>query len=725
MAAQPASAGTIHGFLRDRASREPIVMANVWIKDSAIGTTTNLKGYYVLPALPAGDYEICYRYVGYDMQVVRRTLHDGENLSLDIYLSVKPVEVEGAVVTADRDRRELDIKPSRIAVDAPQLRRIAQLAEPDLFRSLQMLPGVATLSDFAAGLYIRGGSPDQNLILLDQIDVYNPNHMFGFFSTFNTDAIKSVELLKGGFPAEYGGRLSSVLNVINKEGNRDRMQGVARLSLLSSSATVEGPWHRGSWMISGRRTYLDLASKLIDFNLPYYFYDGHARFNWDLDPRNLLSLSLYTGDDKLDYDNDGSTIGLDWGNRTFSAQWTHLFHSQLFAHFIFAGSRFRSDTRVRFDDIAFGILNQIDDLSLKGLLTWTPSLRHSMDFGFEVKDLDFQLDYQVVEPVYRNRFAGRYFALFYQDNMRLNPWQVLQAGLRFDGYSDGGYMRLAPRLALRHQFTDRWSATLSYGLFYQYLNLVQQEGISFADMWFPVDETFSPARADHYIAGFTYDDQRAFSLQVEAYYKQYDHIAEYRTYRGGDEELSNMTAAQNFLPGRGRAWGLDLFLRNNVGRCEGWIGYSLAWTRKRVIGFNFDRTYYPTYDRRHTVTLMEDLRLSRKWRLNFAFKYGSGQPFTGATARYLEVDPAGHAHFEALEGSRNTYRLPDYHRLDLGLFYTTLIWGRQAEFFLQAVNVYDHDNVWFREFQMDKNPVRIKDYTQLPLLPTGGFSIYF
>ncbi|HEX9974661.1 MAG TPA: carboxypeptidase-like regulatory domain-containing protein, partial [bacterium] len=251
-----ATAGTIHGFVREKKTKEPIIMANVWIKGTNTGTTTNMKGYYVLSSLEPGTYEFHFRYIGYTTLRIEKYIGRDDDIELDVYLEIEAIMMEEAVVTAERERRELEIKPGQITVQIPQLRSIPQIAEPDLFRAIQMLPGVATLSDFSAGLYVRGGSPDQNLILLDHIDVYNPNHMFGFFSSFNTDAIKSVELLKGGFPAMYGGRLSSVLNVINKEGNREQFQGVARLSLLSSNATLEGPWKYGSWMISGRRTYL-------------------------------------------------------------------------------------------------------------------------------------------------------------------------------------------------------------------------------------------------------------------------------------------------------------------------------------------------------------------------------------------------------------------------------------------------------------------------------------
>jgi len=718
-------AGTIHGFVREKETREPVVMGNVWIKDSYVGTTTNMKGYYVLPSLEDGEYDVCFRYIGYKTVVRTISVENDKDIKLDIFLESEAIFTEGTEIVADREKRELDIKPGQITVSGPRIRNMASVGEADLFRSIQMLPGVATLSDFSAGLYIRGGSPDQNLILLDQIDVYNPNHMFGFFSTFNTDAIKSVELLKGGFPAMYGGRLSSVLSVLNKEGDRENFHGVTRLSLVSASATLEGPWKYGSWMLSGRRTYLDLAAKLVDFDLPYYFYDGHGKINFDIDKNNQASISFYIGNDLLDFSSGGTNINLDWGNKTFSSQWTHLFSSKLFSHFVFAGSRFDSDTGVDFDKVSFGIFNEISDLAFKGQLTYTPNLKHSLDFGFEAKFLDFDLNYHIVDTDYKNSFEGTYTSLYMQDNIKITDLTILQTGLRLDYYSDGSYTRLNPRISLKQRLTDKIHFTTSYGKYHQFLNLVQQEGFSFADMWFPVDHTFNPGEADHYIFGVTYDNKTTFSVEAEFYYKYYRNIAEYRVFRGADELLENQTAEQNFLQGRGMAYGGDLYLRNRIGRFEGWIGYTVCWTKKKVDGYNFGLEYFPTYDRRHTITAIQDIHLHKKWRLNVAFKFGSGQPYTEATAKYAVMDPEGRIHYETLDSRKNAYRLPDYHRLDIGIFYKTTLFKKPAELYIQAVNVYNHKNVWFRYYKTHENPATVEDFYMLPMIPTFGLSIHF
>jgi len=720
--------GTIHGFVREKGSREPIILGNVWIKDTHIGTATNMKGYYVLPSLSPGTYQLHFSSIGYKTRIIERTIDKTDDIELNISMETEPVLIKGAVVTAERENRELDIKPGRITVQASQMRSIPQVAEPDLFRSLQMLPGVATLSDFSAGLYIRGGSADQNLILLDHIDVYNPNHMFGFFSTFNTDAVKSVELLKGGFPAIYGGRLSSVLNVMNKEGNREEFEGVVRLSLLSSSGTLEGPWKRGSWMISGRRTYLDLAAKMTNVDIPnYYFYDGHGKINFDIDPDNQASISFYLGNDLLDMSQDRTSIRLDWGNQTFSTQWTHLFSSRLFSHFVFAGSGFHSHSKVSFDDVGFGVLNKISDLTLKGTITYSSSIRHSMDFGFETKMLDFKLDYKVVDLDYKNIYSGQYTSLYFQDNLRVGPLDITQVGLRLNHYTDGNYIKVTPRISHKHFINDRIHLTATYGHYTQYLNLVQQEGMSFADMWFPVDETFEPGWADHTILGFNYDNHHTFSISIEGYYKDYGHVAEYREMesRGADEAWNEMSTAQNFFSGKAYAYGGDVYIQNNLWGLEGWIGYSFSMVKKQVDGYNFDQWYHPLYDRRHTIMAIQDYRISRKWRINLAFKYGTGQPYTESTARFAVMAPDGVIYHLPLEGEKNAFRLPPYHRLDIGLFYETTFLGSNTELYLQVVNVYNRENVWYRYYQTYNNPATVSDITMIPLLPTFGISMKF
>jgi len=259
--------------------------------------------------------------------------------------------------------------------------------------------------------------------------------------------------------------------------------------------------------------------------------------------------------------------------------------------------------------------------------------------------------------------------------------------------------------------------------------MVTMEGFSFADMWFPVDDTFDPGEADHYILGIKYDNQKSFSVNIEGYYKDYNNIAEYRfkaaEKQGADTDWNNMTGDEFFLDGKGYSYGADLYIRNNYHGFEGWIGYSLNWLKKKVLGYNFDQYYYPTFDRRHTITAIQDYRLSRKWRLNFAFKYGSGQPYSETTARYTSMNPNGSLFYVELKGEKNSYRLPDYHRLDVGVFYSTKIFGADSEIYVQVVNVYNNKNIFFRYYDFESNPAKRKDFNMLPLIPTFGFSVHF
>lgn len=719
------TAQSIHGFVKDGTSNEPLYLVNVWIEGHPIGSSTNIKGYYVLSGLPADEVRVHYSYIGYQDTVISIRTVKGKSIRVDISLIPKALQEKEIITYGDREQNNLDIRSGQMFLTSTQIKEMPQIAEPDLFRSFQMMPGVATLSDFSAGLYIRGGSPDQNLILLDQIDVYNPNHMFGFFSTFNSDAVKSVELLKGGFPAQFGGRLSSVMNVQNKEGNRKEFEGIARISLLSSSLTIEGPWKKGSWMLSGRRTYLDLAGKIINQEIPYYFYDGHGKINYDMNENNQMTLSFYLGDDNLDISSESTSIELGWGNRTFSANWMHLFSPKLYSNFVIAGSQFKSDTRVAFDDVEFGLLNKITDFSLKGNLKYAPDGKHTIDLGSEFKALTFRLNNIIVSNTYKNEYSGYYLAGFVQDNIHITPSNILQTGLRLSHYTDGDYTRVEPRISYKHLFSPVFSFTATYGKYYQYLNLVHREGLSFADIWFPVDNTFEPGEADHFLIGFNYDTSTNFSVEAEFYYKKYHNLAEYREYRNPDEPLEDQTAAQNFYKGTGKSYGMDVLIRNNIKGFSGWLGYSFGWVKKKTEGYNFGEEYYPTYDRRHTFTLVENVRIPWNWRLSIAFKYGTGQPFTQPTAVYTVTDPDGSQYRLPLEGKKNFYRLPDYYRLDLGLFKTTKIRGIPIEFYVQVINVLNTENVWFRRFDTTENPVRIEDESMLPRIPTVGMAIPF
>lgn len=724
-ASMPASAATVSGFVRSAASGETVSYANVYLKGSSRGATSNDKGYYVVTGIPAGTYEMIASSLGYAAEHRPVTLAQQDEVAQDFALTPQEIRTETVEVKADRNRN-LVIEPSKMTLRTPELRNVPAVLEADLFRAVQALPGVSTLSDFSAGLFVRGGSADQNLILLDDLDVYNPSHLFGFFSTFNIDAVKTVDLQKSGYPARYGGRLSSLLDVHNRDGNRKEFQGVARIGILGASTTLEGPWAKGSWMLSGRQTYLQAITKMADIDLPYNFHDLHAWVNYDPSPDNRMSLSYFRGRDRLDWNQKSMDILLDWGNDTWSAQWTHLFNRRLFSHFVFGGSRFNSVGEVAFQDFKFKMKDEISDFASKGNLTYTPSADHLVEFGFEGKVLDFLFRREAGnDDRVQFKYDGVYAAVYGQDRWQVSPQWQIQPGLRLDYYSQGNRLRVGPRISARRQLNEMTAVHGTYGRYYQFLNLVSEEGASFADMWFPVDRTLKPGSSDQFIAGLDIGPYETFDLSAETYYKRYANLAEFNEEFGRSVIDSNARLNEAFNQGKGFAYGADLYLRDRLAGCEGWIGYSYGVTKRKINGFNYGKEYFPTYDRRHQVTFMQSRPLGKGFRVSCSFRYGSGQPTTLAAGRYTVRDITGREHDDFFPGEFHGQRLPAYHRLDVGVSYRKQFRTWSLEPNLEIINVYNHKNVYLRNYDLESNPARFDDVNELPILPTLGLTINF
>ena len=717
-------AATVSGFVRSAADGEALIYANVYLEDAPYGAMTNAQGYYVIPDIPAGYYQIVFSYMGFSSKTRSLSLDEDEAVSLTVELNILPIEM-GAVEVEAR-RSEGVPQPSTVSLSNYQMVNVPSAIEADLFRAVQSLPGVSTLSDFSSGLYVRGGSADQNLVLLDNVDVYNPSHLFGFFSTFNVDAVKRVDLQKSAYPARYGGRLSALLDVHNRDGNRKRVAGVARLSLIDANLTLDGPWPRGSWMVAGRRTFLGFLGKTAGIEVPYRFYDLHGRVNLDTDRGDRGSLSLFRGRDRLDWEQGSSDLILEWGNDTFSTQWTHPIGSRLFSHFLIGGSRFISDVSAVFQDFSFSMANEIEDVSVKGNLSYARSEGEILEFGFEAKDLAFSLRQEIGDDSeVEFAYDGIYGAVYGQYSFDFaSRWQAL-AGLRLNYYSQGDYLGLDPRATLKRKFNDFLSAHASYGRYHQYLNLVSEGGVGVGDQWFPIDETLKPGQADHYVLGIDLGPYDRYSLSVEGYYKSYDNVVEFsdefgRSLIEGDAKLGDA-----FDSGEGSAYGFDVYLRNRLWGFEGWLGYSYGDTRREIQGYNYGREYHPVYDRRHQVVVMQEYRVRSRWRFNFNFRYGSGQPTTLGSGRYTVLDITGREYDEILPGELNAYRLPAYHRLDMGITYDTEYRGLDIAPTLQIINAYDHENVWYRYYNTSDNPVEIVDVNMIPAIVTVGVKVAF
>ncbi len=768
-------AATVSGYVIEKKSGEPVIYAAVSIRGTNLGQYTNKKGYFIINSVPTGNIEVIATQIGFryasEMVLIK---NPQEEIFLKLELDKAAVQIEGIKVVEkelDDEINTRDIRVANVVQTNKDIKEVVSVAEADVFRSVLALPGVTPISDFSNGLYVRGGSADQNLILLDGIDVYNPSHFGGIFSTFNTDAVKNVQLLKGGFPAKYGGRLSSVLDVTNKDGNRKEHHGIGRVSLISSSLTLEGPWkiydESGSYMASFRRTYLELVEELMDLDIPdYYFYDGHAKLNWDHSDRDKFSTSFYFGKDKLDF---GFTFDMDieWGNETWSNQWTHIFSPQWFSHMIIAGSHFYSKMKFEVEmgenTHRFDRLDDVYDVSLKEGLTWKPNEEHMVDMGLDYKYLYTLFDTDSNADVDENTMphvdvSSSIASLYVQDSWKIGPLWTVQPGMRgtwchnMSNYGNNpesiDYFRWAPRFSIRYQLGLTTNTYFSYGRYHQFLNLISTDESSPMDLWFPIDNTVEPGQSDHYIIGFKTEINEEIGFDIEAYYKDYKNLVAYRAEVDYEWQNDTGTLDDALNSGDGFSYGLDFMLRNDWYGIAGFTGYTLGFTRKKIEDTNLDpetgepHYYYPKYDRTHQITVVETFSLlnatgKKLWNADLLFgtnySFGTGQPMSKPEHVYIEPDTGQYQFFYSYKDGD---RLPNYSRLDLSIKMRWETKHASIEPYFQVINVFNRQNVYTRTYVPESKEVEsdgtgglvevgytTEDTYQFPRIPFIGINV--
>lgn len=735
--ASAALAANLSGFVRDQASGESLPFVNVYLKGENRGTTTNESGYYALANLPPGDHTLVASLVGY--RSYEKPLSVAEkDLVVNINLQEESIQLETTTVEAKRDEvASYDISPGRTTLQVKELKTAPAAIEADPIRTIQTLPGVSALSDFSVGLYVRGGTPDQNLVLLDGTDVYNASHLFGLFSTFPADAAKSTELLRGGYPAKYGDRLSAVLNVITDEGNKEKFEAQGGLSLLSSRLTLQGPVAKGSWLLSGRRTHLDpvigLAKDALDAKkFGYNFYDLQGKTHQVFSHADQFTLAGYTGQDGLQYRFDEFDIDLTWGNRTFSSKWTHVFGSDLFGNFLATGSRFRARTRFNSEDVELSEFNRLTDLSLKGDLNYFPASGHAVEIGFLLKRLSVEYRFGEADQNWINLDTEAYHhAAYVQDNWTLTPRLTLQPGLRFSYFTNGGYSGVAPRLATRYQLGVDTFIKGAVGRYHQYLFRLAREfqGISIlSNIWTMADSTADPSEALHYIVGAETRWQ-GIDVDAEAYFKDYTGL-----YEINYDNQTSTRMADVLRRGDGRAYGFDLLLKRREGRHTGWLSFSTGLSERTIDGLNLDdagreQPYKSKFDRRVSVDLIHSWRFRKKWTLNTAVAYASGQPYTQVLGRGEMVLPWSQRFPVQDKGELNAVRLPTYQRLDMGVERQFNFRSWDMKFFFQVVNLTNRKNVfnyfWSEGKPEKRQPAKRREIPMLPLLPSFGIDFNF
>ena len=765
------TSGSLHGFAYDAESGESLIGCNIVLPEIGLGAITNQHGYYTMPVVPAGTYVLSASYIGYKSVERKVVIAAATAQAIDIHLAVEPLQGAATVIVADSIsgierlyRRTI----SQLELSGASIQQLPQVVEADLLRSLQTLPGIVPVSDYSSAPHVRGGTPDQNLYLVDGTDVYNPEHAFGLFSVFNTDAVKKVAVYKGGFGAEYGGRLSSVLDITHLDGNKNEFEGSAAISLLSSKATVQMPLAgRGSLSASFRRTYFDhTVARLIDSIPPYYFFDGNFKAFIDLNAGNKLTISGFGGRDVLDYtfnrdSADAAGLLYDWGNATGSVRWTSVWTPRLFANLWITGSRFTSDFDLG-QIIGFDERNEVDDLTLKGNLEYSHSPELSGRFGFEQKNLSVM--YRQRFPDARTEIARKptHYSSYVSGNWKPSAQWEAEAGLRYHFFdSDRNFDGAAPRLAVKYRPSSAIVLKGAAGLYRQYLNRIPRVFIT--DIWTTANRFQQASSAQHYIAGYQQQLGSLYQLEIEGYYKSYDHIhafneaflAAVRTdvHENGLPVFTETTGL--FHEGNGDTRGAEALLRRSGGSFSGWLGATLSATEYAFANLNDGKSFPPRHDKTVTINGVGDLDVANgfrrllgqaarspgRWHLGFNFVYASGQPITrpgsGYVARSLpDTEGAknfftgGARDFVVLPGPINGFRLPAYIRLDVTVRHRTCFRGMTWTSYLQVFNLGNRRNIWFVRYEDDSRGgfdvlQEIDTIPMFPILPTLGMHVAF
>ncbi len=694
---------SISGYITDAASGEALIGATIYVKEIKGGSITNPYGYYSIPLEP-GNYHIEFRYVGYS--TVTQQIDLLENKEINIELEEVNRELEEVVIMAEKDNSNVQsVEMSVNKLDIKTIERIpALLGEVDIIKSIQLLPGVSTVGEGASGFNVRGGSVGQNLVLLDEAPVYNSSHLLGFFSVFNPDAVKDVKLYKGGIPAQYGGRISSILDIRMKEGNQKKFGAEGGVGTIFSRLTLEAPIvkDKSSFVVAGRRSYIDVLARpftdVLDGGAQLYFYDLTMKAHYDFSQKDQLYASGYFGRDVFKFD---AQQGFSWGNATATLRWNHLFDERLF--FNLTGIYSDYDYNLAFGDNdldKFEWESRIRTISLKPHLTFFLKPNNAWDFGGEFNYYRFNpanaygvSNGEIADITLDKKFALE-SSLYLSNELDIGNSITLQYGLRFNGYLYLGpgnkyeyqtivpgerklvtsveryedfeviqdYYNLDPRISVKYQLNASSSVKVSYNRIHQYIHLISNTTASNPlDVWTPSTNNLAPQRGDQYAAGYfkNFGANNDYESSVELYYRDTKNQIEYID---GADLLINEYLEGDLLSGIGRAFGAEFYFKKNTGKLNGWISYTIGKTELKVEGINNDEWYPTRFDQLHNLKIAGFYDLNARWTFSANFTFLSGTPTTFPTSRYNIQEYL--VPYIGSEG-RNNIRIPDYHRLDI------------------------------------------------------------
>ncbi len=738
---------TVSGTIRDAKTGEELIGASVIVKELAgVGVTCNEYGFYSL-TVKSGTYTLKTSFVGYNDVI--NTIKLDKDQKLDIKLS-SGQELE--VVTISAKKENENVSKAQMGVERLDIGEIAKIpvlfGEKDVLKTLQLLPGVKSAGEGNSGFFVRGGAADQNLILLDEAPVYNASHLLGFFSTFNSDAIKDVTLIKGNSPAQYGGRLASVLDVKMNEGNDKNYHVKGGIGLISSRLSVEGPIQKekSSFLITGRRTYADVFLKLSDRfkDNTLYFYDLNAKANYRINDNNRVFLSGYFGRDVLGV---GNNLGIDWGNKTATVRWNSLVNKKLFSNTSFIYSDYNYNIKIKQAGKTYNINSEINDINLKQEFQFFPNTENSWRFGIN----------SIHHTLAPSRFTGdslktaakesRYSwenALYVNNSQNVTERLNIDYGVRFSAYSLLGegtfntyngdilkdsvkikkgeigktYFNIEPRISASYKLDNNSSLKVGYGRNTQNLHLLSNSTASSpTDAWIGNSYNIKPEIADQISIGYFHNfAENQYEFSAEAYYKSMQNQVDYKN----SADINTAPDVESeLLYGKGRAYGLELYLKKKTGRLTGWISYTLSKTEKQIDGIDNNNWYNAKQDRTHDLSIVGIFQLNKKWSLAATWVYYTGNAVTFPSGKYTINDNT-----TLLYTERNGYRMPAYHRLDLSATKDT----KHGSWNFGLYNAYGRENAYQITFKDDPNDATKTIATQLSLfkwIPSVTYNFKF
>ena len=774
---------TISGIVKDKESGETLPFANVFVKDTNIGTTTNADGFFTLFDIPSETSTIQVQYLGYKVETLVLTPEMVKD-KITILLMPDNNQLDEVVVSNDSGQQivKMNKSVSQISLSPKKLASIPNLGEKDIFRAIQLLPGVSGTNESSSGLYVRGGTPDQNLVLLDGFTVYHVDHFYGFFSAFNSGALKDIQLFKGGFPAEYGGRISSVMDLTGKTGNSNKLSLSAGLSLVSANATVEIPiGEKANLLIAGRRSYTDilksgLYNSIFDLyndsnqtngnNLPnfngfqqnqtqpsFYFYDLNTKFSYKPSDKDIISVSVYNGEDNLDSSRENQntfgsgteerTINLDiedllnWGNWGSSVRWARQWSDKLYTNVVGAYSNYFSQ-RKRINDISIQLAdstntnksglvedNNLKDFTLRIHNEYKVNSKHSLEFGGQLTMNEVEYNYILNDSitVIDQKDKGLLKTAYLQDKWSPTEKLNIVGGIRATHFDVTDQIYYEPRLSVSYKVNDKVKFKGAWGKYYQFVNRIVREDVTQGsrDIWLLANKENSPISfSQHFILGTSYEvDDWLFD--VEFFEKEMTGLTEFSL--RFQSALGTDPNDQLFFEGTGISRGVDFLIQKKVGKYTGWLGYTLSEVVHTFPDLS-NNPFYSLNDQRHEFKIVNVLKAGR-WDLGATWVYGSGKPYTAPNGLYTITLLDGTETEYVSIGEKNGLRIDPYHRLDLSATYNFNLGSGKGEMGLSIFNLYNKTNTWYNEFEVLDNQVTETNVNYIGFTPSLFFNVSF